>query len=97
MVEGQDVFDRLLYENEDKGYQYRLTLSEFRGVQYLNVRKYFMTYESEYVPSKEGASIPATISNLLALVDGLMELLALEEKQDLVLKHFRDKFPSLQN
>ena len=88
-------YQRVLFEHPDKGYQYRLTLSEFRDVQYLNIRKYFLTYEGDYVPSKEGASIPATMSNILALLDALIELCSDAEANDTISKYFSDKISNL--
>ena len=76
------LYEKIIFENEEKGFQYRLTVSEFREVQYLHLRKYFLSYEGDYVPTKEGASIPVSIQNLFALLDGLIELSSKEESLD---------------
>ena len=47
-----------------------------------------MTYESEFLPSKEGASVPLTIQNSYALIDGLFEILSLSEGSEVVEKYF---------
>lgn len=83
-----DIFSKTIFENTEKGFQYRLTVSEFREVQYLHLRKYFLTYESEFLPSKEGASVPLTIQNSYALIDGLFEILSLSEGSEVVEKYF---------
>lgn len=83
------LIDKLIYENEDKFYQYRAVVSEFRDVQYLHLRKYFQSFEGEYIPSKEGASIPVTIDNIYALLEVLVELCSKTELQQLVLKHLK--------
>ena len=92
-----DVYERLIYENVEKGFQYRLTVSEFKGTEYLHLRKYFLSYEGEYVPSKEGASIPATISNTYALLDGLVELCSNAEGVDAILEYFSNKITVLKS
>lgn len=89
------LYEKLIYENEAKFYQLRLTVSEFRGVQYVNVRKYFLSYEGEYIPSKEGISMEASISNVHSLLDGLMEICSKEESKDLINKYFGDKISDL--
>lgn len=70
-------------------------MSEFRNVQYLHVRKYFLSYEGEYVPTKEGASIPATIQNIFALLDGLIDICSAEESVDVITEYFGNKISSL--
>lgn len=90
-----DLYEKLIFENEEKGFQYKLTVSEFREVQYLHVRKYFLSYEGEYVPTKEGASIPATIQNIFALLDGLIEICASEESVDVITEYFGNKISQL--
>jgi len=91
-----DLYEKLIFENEEKGFQYKLTVSEFRDVQYIHVRKYFLSYEGDYIPTKEGASIPATIQNIFALLDGLIEICANEESVDVITEYFGKKISQLQ-
>lgn len=84
------LFEKVLFENADKGFQYRLTLSEFKEIQYLHVRKYFLTYEGDWKPSNEGAAFPASIQNMYALLDGLVYLCSKEESIDSVKEHFKE-------
>lgn len=72
-------------------------MSEFRGVQYVHVRKYFLSYEGEYVPTKEGASIPATIQNIFALLDGLIDICSAEESVDVITEYFGNKISHLKS
>ena len=88
-------YEKLIYENLEKGYQYKLVVSEFKGVEYISLRKYYQTYEGEFVPSKEGATIPVTIQNVFALLDALVELTATEESVEVITKYFSDKISSL--
>ncbi len=90
-----DSYSKLIFENLEKGYQYNLTLSNFRDVDYLHVRKYFLSYEGEWVPSKEGASIPATISNTFALLDGLLDICSKQEGKSLMLEYLTNKISDL--
>jgi hypothetical protein len=57
----------------------------------VHVRKYFLSYEGEYVPTKEGASIPATIQNIFALLDGLIDICSAEESVDVITEYFGNK------
>lgn len=78
------LFEKLIAENEEKGWQYRLVVSGFRGNEYLSLRKYFLSYEGEWIPTKEGATIPATIESIYALLEGLLEICAYEENKQLI-------------
>ncbi len=78
------LYEKIISENEAKGEQYRLVVSEFREVQYIHIRKYFLTYEGEWIPSKEGATIPATIQSIFALLQGLLDICSYEESVDAI-------------
>lgn len=89
------MFERIIYENMEKGYQLRLVLNEFREVEYLHLRKYFLSYEGEWCASKEGASMIATLSNTYALLDALIELCSQAESVDSITSYFEDKISHL--
>lgn len=61
------------------------------------MRKYFLSYEGEYVPTKEGASIPASIQNVFALLDGLIEICSAEESIDVITEYFSNKITDLKS
>lgn len=81
----------------EKGYQYRLTVSEFRDSEYLHVRKYFLSYEGEWVATKEGAAIPCTIQNTYALLDGLLEVVSKAEGSDSIIQHLESRITDLKS
>lgn len=83
-------YEKLIYENLDKFYQLKLTVSEFRDKYYVNVRKYFQSYEGEFVPSKEGISMEASISNIASLLEGLLEIVSKEEGRGLINKLYKE-------
>ena len=92
-----EIYEKVLYENMDKGYQYRLTVSEFRELEYLHIRKYFLSYEGEWVATKEGAAIPASIQNTYALLDGLLELCSKAEGNEAIIQHLETKISDLKS
>ena len=73
------MYSKIIHVHEDKGYDIRMTVSEFRGVWYVNLRKYYLTYEGEYVPSNEGVAFPAEFGNVLNLVRGSLDIISKEE------------------
>lgn len=73
----------------EKGFQVRLVINDFKEVTYIQLRKYFLSYEGEWVPSKEGISIPASIENIYALLDGLFAICAEAEAAEVVEKYYK--------
>ena len=97
MAESEILYEKILFQNEDKGFQLRLVVNEFRGVQYLHIRKYFLSFEDGYVPTREGASMPASISNIYALLNGLIEICSKEEGIDAITEHFEQRIIDLKS
>jgi len=67
-------FSRIIQETDIE--QIRITVSEFRGTHYLQIRKYFQDFEGEWVPTPKGVSMPLAISNTLKLFLALSELMS---------------------
>ena len=96
-MDSQTLYDKVLFENEEKGMQLRLVLNEFRDIEYLHIRKYYLSFDEGYLPTKEGISMPASIQNVFALLDGLIEICAQEESLDSISTHFAQKILDLKN
>lgn len=90
-------YEKTIFENTEKGFQYRLVVSSFREQEYLHLRKYFLSYEGEWVPTKEGAAIPCSLQNVFALLDGLIEVCSKSESLDSLLTHFEHKILELKS
>lgn len=80
-------YSKVIEEFHEKGYQVRLVVNIFRDVTYVQLRKYFLSYEGEWVPSKEGISIPVTIENLTSLLDGLIDICTQAEWHEVLTKY----------
>jgi hypothetical protein len=92
-----ELYEKLIYQNDDKFYQLRLVVNEFRGKQYVHIRKYFMTYEGDYQASREGVSMEASMNNIFSLLDGLMEICSKEESRELISNYFGNKITDLKS
>lgn len=77
-------YNKTIEENMDKGFQVRLVVNEFRDIEYIQLRKYFLTYEGEWQASREGISIPASTENIYALLDGLLDICSRAEGEDII-------------
>ena len=67
------------FENEEKGFQYRLTVSEFRGKFYFGIRKWIVDVNEDWFPTKEGFTIPYNINTTSSLFSALTTILSKAE------------------
>lgn len=87
-------YEKTIYENLDKFYQLKLTVSEFREKYYVNIRKYFQSYDGDFVPSREGVSMEASMENIYALLDGLFDIVSQGEAREII-ERYASKFSDL--
>ena len=85
-----EKYERVIHYDEAKQVQVRLTVNEFRGIEYLHLRKYDMDFEEEWKPSTEGVAMPLDFYNSKELFSGLVEILSLAEAKQVIKEHFSD-------
>ena len=88
--EAPPVYERIIHYNEDKQSHVRLTVSTFRGIEYLHLRKYYLAFDEEWMPSPEGIAMELDFDNSRELFAGLVEILSLAESKDILEEHFKD-------
>ena len=85
-----EVYSRIVYFDEVKDIQVRLGINEFRGVEYLFLRKYYRDFDGEFKASKEGVNMPLGIENSREMFAGLVEILSLAESKEIILENFKE-------
>ena len=88
--EAPEMYERIIHLDAIKQTQVRLTVSTFRGIEYLSLRKYYMDFEEEWKPSKEGITMPIDFINSRELFIGLTEILSLAESKEVIIEYFGD-------
>jgi len=78
------TYERLIDENLEKGFQVKLVLNDYKDITYIQLRKYFLTYEGEWVPSREGISVPATLENIYELLYALVDICSKAETENIL-------------
>ncbi len=82
------IYERVIHEGTTE--QVRLVINTFRGVEYLSLRKYYLDFDEEWLPSKEGITIPVDIENVQELFRGLVEILSLAESKSILEEEFKE-------
>lgn len=85
-----EIYSRIIYEDEAKHNQIRLTISEFHGVEYLHLRRYYVDFEEVWRPSNEGISMPIDFDNCRELFQGMAEIISLAESKEILEQEFGD-------
>ena len=85
-----EIYSRIIYYDEAKNIQVRLGINEFRGVEYLFLRKYYQDFDGEYKPSNEGVNMPLGIENSREMFAGLVEILSLAESKQIIVENFKE-------
>lgn len=95
LYEAPEMYERVISEDSERHTQVRLTVSTFRGVEYLGVRKYYLDFDEEWKPTPDGISFPITLDNSRELFIGLIEILSLAESKEIIEEHFKDLIKTL--
>ena len=90
IYEAPEVYEKLISENADGTEQVKLTINEYRGVEYMHLRKYYLDFEVDFKPSKDGVAMPLDFQNSRALFEGLVEILSLAEAKGILESQFKD-------
>ena len=61
--EAAPVYEKIIHYDEVKETQIRLTVSSFRGIEYLHVRKYYLGFDEEWLPSADGIAMELDFDN----------------------------------
>jgi len=88
--EAPEIYEKIISENEEATEQIRLTINTFREVEYLHLRKYYLDFDGDFKPSKDGVAMKLNFSNSRGLFEGLVEIISLAEAKDILEEQFKD-------
>jgi hypothetical protein len=86
MTEPTDIYSRIILQDEFK--QVRLTINEFREVEYLHLREYYLGFEEEWLPTDKGIAIPLELETSKELFVALSEIISLAESKTILEEFF---------
>ena len=90
IYDAPEVYEKIISENEDATEQIRLTINTFREIEYLHLRKYYLDFDGDFKPSKDGVAMKLDFENSRRLFEGLVEILSLAEAKGILESHFKD-------
>ena len=81
------IYEKVIQETETE--QVRLVINTFRDVDYFSIRKYYLDFEEEWKPSKDGITMPIDFNNTRNLLAGMLEIVSLAESKDIIEQEFK--------
>jgi hypothetical protein len=88
--EAPEMYEKVISENEEGTEQVKLTINTFRDVEYLHLRKYYLDFDGDFKPSKDGVAMKLDFNNSKNVFEGLVEILSLAESKSILETHFKD-------
>ena len=88
--EAPEIYEKIISENEEATEQIRLTINTFRDVEYSHLRKYYLDFDGDFKPSKDGVAMKLDFNNSRGLFEGLVEILSLAEAKNILEEQFKD-------
>lgn len=95
ITSSSDIYERTILENEAGTVQIRLTISEFREVEYLHLRRYYLDFDGDWHPSGEGLAMILDFDIVRELFIGLSEIMSLAESREIIEEYFSDVIKSI--
>lgn len=75
----EDRLDAVIFQNDEYGTQVRFTVTEFMDRYYIGLRRYYLSFEGEWLPTKVGFSFPYDLHTTTNLFCAFTELLSKAE------------------
>jgi hypothetical protein len=88
--EAPELYEKVISENEEGTEQVKLTINTFYDTEYLHLRKYYLDFDGDFKPSKDGIAMKLDFNNSRGLFEGLVEILSLAESKSILETHFKD-------
>ena len=88
--EAPELYEKIISQNEEGTEQVKLTINTFYDVEYLHLRKYYLDFDGDFKPTKDGVAMKLDFNNSRGLFEGLVEILSLAESKTILETHFKD-------
>ena len=87
-LEAPAIYEKIIQETDHE--QVRLVISTFRGIEYISLRKYYLDFDEEWKPTRDGIALPIDLDNLREIFTALVEILSISEVKGVLETHFKE-------
>jgi hypothetical protein len=71
-----DQLDKVIYQDDFKEVQIRLTVSEFRGKFYMGLRKWVIDIDDSWIPTRQGFTFPYNLTTTTNFFEAFIGILS---------------------
>lgn len=96
-MDSSEIYSKVVWQDEPGLNQVRLVINEFRDVEYIHLRKYYLDFEGDWLPTNKGISMPLEIESTRALFEGMAEIISLAESRGVIEEYFGDIITNIYN
>jgi len=82
------IYSKIIFFEDHR--QIRMTISEFKGTEYLHFREYYQDFDEEWKPTNKGTHIPLELETSKELFRGISEILSLAENKEVIEEYFSE-------
>jgi len=82
------IYEKVIQETDTE--QVRLVINTFRETEYISIRKYYLDFEEEWKPSRDGITMPIDFTNTRNLLAGMLEIVSLAESKEVIEQEFKE-------
>jgi len=83
-----EIYSKVIHEYDGNLEQLRLVVSSFREQEFIQIRKYYLDFNGDWYPTKDGISFPISINNIKELFCGVAEIMSLAESKSAIEEYF---------
>ena len=83
-----EIYSKVIYQSEFK--QIRMTISEFKDVEYIHFREYFQDFDEDQKTTNKGIYIHLDIESSKEVFRGISEVLSLAENKEVIEEYFSE-------
>lgn len=89
-MESQELYSKVVWQDESGLNQTRLVVNEFKSIEYIHLRKYYLGFDGDWLPTDKGISMPLEIESTRELFEGMAEIISLAESRAVIEAYFGD-------
>ena len=86
-------YEKIIQQTEDE--QIRLVVNVFRGTEYISLRKYYLDFDEEWKPTRNGITMKVDFENTRRLFEGLVDILSLAESKSVLEEQFKEQLDEI--
>ena len=86
-------YEKIIQQTDDV--QIRLVVNVFRGTEYISLRKYYLDFDEEWKPTRNGITMKVDFENTRRLFEGLVDILSLAESKSVLEEQFKEQLDEI--